>query len=329
MAWYRRLVWFCALFTLFLVGVGAYVRLSEAGLGCPDWPGCFGRLSPAQAVAHIREAEASNPVGNVSMLKAWKEMNHRYLATTLGLMCIVLVAGAWRARHALRQSPWLMTLILVVLIVQGIFGALTVTQGLKPVIVTTHLLGGMTTFVLFVWQGLRQQAFPSVAISVGLRRLAWLALVVVIVQIALGGWVSTNVARPACTDFPTCQGEWVPKALQFDQAFHPAREYGHQLNGAPITQGQLMAIHWTHRVGALVVFLLVAWTALRLRRHVALRGLGRVMGLAVAVQLALGVSVVLWQGSIAVAVAHNMVAAVLLATLVTLNYRLNARGSTL
>src|SRR5690606_27396312 len=202
---YRKLEWATAFFTFDLIMFGAFTRLTDSGLGCPDWPGCFGQANPWQAMADIRAAEALMPDGPVTVMKAWIEMLHRYFAMGVGVLIIAIMTIAWRrwlqsARQDLRFSPGLPTALFIFVCVQGAFGAWTVTMKLQPVIVTIHLLLGMGLLAMLVWMGMRQNKPLLVAAEASALRVpALIALVVLTVQIALGGWVSTNYAVLACT----------------------------------------------------------------------------------------------------------------------------------
>jgi len=269
---YRRLIGWSALLCFALIMIGAWVRLTDAGLGCPDWPGCYGKLSPVQAKAQIAQAvaEQGGDHGPVSLGKAWREMIHRYIATGLGFLIIGIVLMAWRLRHRLEQSPWLATFTLGVVILQGLFGKWTVTLLLKPAIVTGHLIGGLLTFSLLFWLWLRtRQAIEAVGSRLkvpvkpptyGLQWFARLALLAVGFQIALGGWTSTNYAALACPDFPTCQEQWVPR-VNFADAFHVVRELGKTAQGDMIDLPALTAIHLSHRLGAVLVLMIVGLVA--------------------------------------------------------------------
>ena len=302
----------CGLLLAFVVvSMGAWVRLSDAGLGCPDWPGCYGKLIGVPEAAHdVARAEAAfgQPV---EAPKAWKEMIHRYAAGTLGLVILALAARAWRERA--RHAPWLELGLLAVVLGQALLGMLTVTQRLKPVIVTSHLLGGMTTLALLALLWLRARAAPRRPTTAppGLRPLAATALAAVLVQIALGGWVSSNYAAAICADFPTCQGQWWP-ATDFHHAFTLDRALGATASGALLPAAALTAIHLTHRAFALVVLLVVGGLALTLLRRPGWRGHGAVLLLALCLQIGLGIANVLLQLPLPLAVAHNTGAALLL-----------------
>ncbi|MDD4880842.1 MAG: COX15/CtaA family protein [Gallionellaceae bacterium] len=309
----RALVMIAALLALAVVGLGAYVRLSDAGLGCPDWPGCYGQVSPHHAAGAIAAAQAEQPEGPVSTAKAWKEMVHRYLASLLGLVILAIAGLAWRRERGLDRGLALGLAGLVVF--QGLLGMWTVTLGLRPAIVSAHLVGGMTTLALLVWLAARLGRSPDVGPEwpVGLARLALLA---VAMQIALGGWVSSHYAALACADFPTCGGAWWPDA-DWRSAFRIDGEAG---------LDALVAMHWAHRLGAVLVTLAVAALAWRLLRE---PGRGKpgwwLLGL-LAGQLSLGALNILAGLPLAVAVAHNLVAALLLASLVWLHA--NSRRAT-
>jgi len=317
---YRRLVFIALALTLFVVVLGAYVRLSDAGLGCPDWPGCYGQLTPAHAADEIAAAVADSPDGPVSMHKAWKEMVHRYLAASLGFIILVIAALAWRRRADPSVRATLAVSLVAVVIFQGLLGKWTVTLLLKPAIVTGHLIGGLTTLALLTLLALRAAHVSRHQVSASLVRWARVALVVVIAQIILGGWTSTNYAALACTDFPTCHGSWWPE-MDMANAFHVVRELGMTAQGDMLSLQALTAIHWMHRIGAVVVTLVLLVLALRLvlagRRGMA----GGVLA-ALAVQVTLGIANVVMSLPLPLAVAHNAGAAILLLTLVIVNERL-------
>lgn len=317
---FRKLVLVATFVTLCVVVLGAYVRLSDAGLGCPDWPGCYGKLTPHHAAGNINDAYVAAPQGPVSMAKAWKEMVHRYFAASLGLLIVVVAGLAWRSRVTLGQSPWLAIALVGVVILQGLFGKWTVTMLLKPAIVTCHLIGGLATLALLTWLSMRQTEWqPSNRASSGLRAAALAGFVLLAGQIVLGGWVSTNYAALACTDLPTCQGRWLPE-MEFGHAFHMLRELGQTADGALLSLPALSAIHWTHRLGAVIVAVyLIALGALIMRAG--LRREGQVLHALITLQFLLGISNVWFGLPLAVAVAHNAGAALLVMLLVVINFR--------
>jgi heme a synthase len=285
--------------TFAVVVVGAYVRLSDAGLGCPDWPLCYGQPLPGD----IADRD--------SLAKAWKEMGHRYLAGALGVFIAVLAVWSWRAR----LSPWLASSILALVVFQATLGAWTVTMLLQPAIVTAHLLGGMTILALLTWLALAQ--FELRPRAPQLRVPAALALMVLAIQIALGGWVSSNYAALACPDFPLCLGQAVPP-MDFGNAFHVLRELGQTPQGELLSREALTAIHWSHRVFALFAIAAIGWAAYR--AFEVSKTLAALIAALLILQLSLGVANVLVSRPLALAAAHNAGAALLLLALVVLNF---------
>ena len=314
--------------TFDLIVFGAFTRLSDSGLGCPDWPGCYGQVSPLGAQADIHAAQSAAPGGPVTWNKAWIEMIHRYLAMTVGVLIVVLVAGAWRARQSLPFSPWWPTATLVWVLVQGLFGKYTVTLKLYPLVVSLHLVGGLVLLVLLAGQHAvfkRQQGALAPAksgaklgpsIGAGVRRLAWLAAAALGVQIVLGAWVSTNYAVLACVGFPACNGQWWP-AMDFTHGFTLLRGLGEGVNGRGLGLDALVAIHMAHRLWALVAAPLLAWLAWRLRSEPqpAVRRLGGVLALLLLAQVASGLSNVVLGWPLLAALAHSAGAAGLVLTL--------------
>jgi cytochrome c oxidase assembly protein subunit 15 len=326
---HRKLAWVTAFLTLDLVMFGAFTRLTDSGLGCPDWPGCYGHSNPLSAGEQIRAAETALPTGPVTMTKAWIEMLHRYFAMAVGFMIIVLTVLAWRRwRHSPGRSPWLATFTLAAVCLQGAFGALTVTMKLQPAIVTAHLLGGVGLLALLIWLALREA--PTVVVdprAAALRPLAVVALLLLTMQIALGGWVSANYAVLACPDFPACHGRAVPPEMDFNAGFTLWRDLGMTADGVPVPFQALVAIHWVHRSFAYVVIAAVGLLAWRLWLLAGVSRLARALAAVLALQFATGLSSVLLNWPLLLAVLHNGGAAVLLALLVTLNYRLSASGA--
>lgn len=322
---YRLCVLAALLLAFFVVGLGAYVRLNDAGLGCPDWPGCYGHLVGVPDQAHEQAAAAQAfPHSPVQTGKAWKEMIHRYFAGTLGLLILAICGLAWRHRKTLPFSPLLPTVLVGVVAFQGALGMWTVTLLLKPAIVTAHLLGGMSTLGLLLVLALRlRRQSASGQAPLSLRLFGGLALLAVIAQIALGGWVSSNYAALACVDFPTCNGALRPAGMDFEHAFHLFRELGQTASGAELPPASLLAIHWMHRVGALLVTLIVGTLALCLLRDRAWRTWGVALAALLALQVGLGISNVLLSLPLAVAVAHNLGAALLLSALLAFTIRIN------
>ena len=317
----RNLVRVSLLLAFIVVIVGAYVRLEDAGLGCPDWPGCYGRLlGVPETREELARAEQAFPGRPPDPARARKEMLHRYLAGALGLLILAIAVNAWRTRGRSRHTPVLPTALVALVAFQATLGMWTVTLLLKPAIVTLHLLGGMATLALLTWLTLREEApAPPAPGAQRLRPWALAALVVLAGQIALGGWVSSNYAALACADFPTCNGAWLP-AMDFHHAFHAVRELGVTAAGAPLPHEALTAIHWAHRVGALVTAVVLGGLAVALARAPGCRAAGALLLAVLAAQLALGIANVIARLPLVLAVAHNAGAALLLATLVMINF---------
>lgn len=308
--------------TFDLIVFGAFTRLTDSGLGCPDWPGCYSSASPVGAREHIEAAQTAMPTGPVTHGKAWIEMTHRYLASGVGLLILVMTVLSWRLKRSAGEtapSAWLPTLTLVWVCVQGAFGALTVTMKLFPAIVTLHLLLGIGLLMLLAWQHEAYEPRP-LQLPSWLRGAVAVVLLLALGQVALGGWVSTNYAVLACDEFPTCHGgQWWPH-MDFGQGFQLWRELGQRANGGWLGFEALAAIHMAHRIGAGFVFtaiLALAW---------ALRALApnwtRWLLAAAGWQLASGLSNVVLDWPIVAALAHTAGAAVLLALLTTLFARL-------
>ena len=315
----RALTWLTLFLTFDLVLFGAFTRLTDSGLGCPDWPGCYGSASPFGAQTQIDAAQSAMPTGPVTHGKAWIEMVHRYLATGVGVLITVLAVASWievRKRRA-AISPWWATATFVWVCLQGAFGALTVTMKLYPAIVTLHLLGGLGLLVLLAAQGQAYVPAP-LKLSRGLVLGTVAVFVASIVQVALGGWVSTNYAVLACSDFPTCQGSWWP-TMDFDHGFTVLRELGAGRDGEAIPFAALTAIHVVHRLGAIVVFAAIAllcWRLVASGGAAQRRWAGALAGVA-AWQLASGLSNVVLGWPLVAALAHTGGAAALI-TLLTL-----------
>ena len=320
---FRQLSLVAACLALFVVVLGAYVRLSDAGLGCPDWPGCYGTLTVPQSEAALNHAQTIYPGQPVEAPKAWKEMIHRYFAGTLGLLVVGLLVTGWRARKQIKVSPWLTTFLSLLIVGQAAFGMWTVTMKLMPIVVTTHLIGGMCTLAVLVWIAHRHWGLSAARYlqSASLRFWVRCALVVITAQIFLGGWTSTNYAWSACTDFPTCHGAWFPD-MDFSNAFHWVRELGMDASGKTLQLGAYTAIQWTHRIGALVTFVYLFWLGLHLLKQPLLKKIAHIMLGLLVIQIVLGVGTLLLHLPLVLAVGHNMVAALLLTTIVVLNSKI-------
>ncbi len=311
---------------LVVVILGAYTRLSDAGLGCPDWPGCYGHLtvpSHPEAVAQANETYAHRPV---EAGKAWKEMVHRYAAGVLGLMVLGLAVRAWLRR----SGRILATGTLLLVIFQAALGMWTVTLLLKPVVVMAHLLGGFAVLSL-LWLGylnsrsfIPQRRTPPVT----LRRLTLGALAVLVLQIALGGWTSANYAALACPTFPTCMGEWWPP-MDMAEGFVLWRGLGINYEFGVLDSPARVAVHMAHRAWAVVALLCVGGVAVltALRERGALRAAALAVLVLLLVQVCLGVANVWLSLPLPVAVAHNAVAALLLLAVLTLLHTLYRSGA--
>ena len=334
---FRKLVWLCAFLTFDLVVFGAFTRLTDSGLGCPDWPGCYGAANPFVAHAQISAAEALLPTGPVTVIKAWIEMIHRYLAMGVGYICMALMATAWIQWRKTKQavfSPWLPTALFLAVCVQGALGKWTVTLKLQPVIVTMHLLTALGLLAMMCWLGKRQDAAVGVGVGAGavvdgaslihptvsLQRLALVSALVLAVQIALGGWVSTNYATLACNEFPLCAGKLVPE-MDFGHGFTLWRELGKTAAGHYLPFSALTAIHWVHRNFAFVLIAVLGLTAWRAARYVALRKIARGIWAVLGVQALTGISTIYFDFPLAIAVLHNAGAAILVVLVAMLNYQ--------
>lgn len=317
----RRKLAFVTLSLIFeLIMFGAFTRLTDSGLGCPDWPGCYGQSNPLQSHADIRAAQEAMPHGPVTLQKAWIEMIHRYLAMSVGILLIVQLGIAlWRRRQS-QESPWSALFLLLFVCLQGAFGAWTVTLKLQPVIVTTHLLLGMGLLALQALQAERYRPAPAPLQS---RFSIWplrLALLTVFLQIALGGWVSTNYAALACHDYPLCNGSLVPE-MDWQHGFTLWRQLGQTASGDYLPFTALVAIQWAHRSFAWLVALVVGLAIWQAGKQAALAQLCRWVGAALALQILLGISTVYFAWPLLLAVLHNGGAATLVLLLSMLNYR--------
>lgn len=311
---------------LVVVVLGAYVRLSDAGLGCPDWPGCYGMIDVPQSTAEIAEANAAFPDRPVDVAKAWKEMAHRYAAATLGLLILAIGFVAWRQRRRANTALVPALALVGLVLFQGLLGMWTITLQLKPVIVMAHLLGGFGTLALLWWLILRESRFSGGWGATDGRSLyAWTvaALAAVIVQVALGGWTSANYAALACPDFPTCQRQWWPE-MDFAEAFVMWRGLGVNYEFGVLDSAARVAIHMAHRIGAAVVSLIAGGLAIlaffSADRRV--RVAGAAVGVLLLTQLGLGIANVLLYLPVSTAVAHNACAALLVLALITLGHGL-------
>ena len=294
-----------------LVLFGSFTRLSDSGLGCPDWPGCYGHMSPFGAGEAIQAAQSAMPTGPVTLSKAWIEMIHRYLAMTVGVLILTLAVFSWKRDRTLWAWP---TLSLVWVCVQGAFGALTVTMKLSPAIVSLHLLGGMLLLVMLLMQLLRQRHAPwaesRLALPTSVRWWLKAAWGLLLLQVVLGAWVSTNYAVMACDTYPLCQGAWWPE-MNFDKGFELWRALGVDGHGQALPFQALTAIHFVHRWHAVPVALLLLWSAFLLNKHgLAIQARG--LWLLVVLQFITGVSNAVLGWPLLAALLHTASAAGLL-----------------
>ena len=320
---FNKLVLFATLITVCVVVLGAYVRLSDAGLGCPDWPGCYGTLTVPQSESAIAHAQATYPESPVEHGKAWKEMIHRYLAGALGLLVLAIFVQGWRKRSQIKVAKWLPAVLLALITFQAALGMWTVTLLLRPIIVSAHLIGGMSTLAILTWITHRHLSAIASTIQLSQTTRFWIrgAIIVLFVQIFLGGWTSTNYAALACTDFPTCHGMWIPE-MDFSNAFNWFRELGVGNDGKPLPLAAYTAIQWTHRIGALITFIYLGWLGLSLLRQSQLKKIAHIMLGLLVIQIVLGIANLVLHLPLALAVGHNMGAALLLISVVVLNSKI-------
>ena len=322
--WLRRLTLTAVLLAATVIVLGAWTRLADAGLGCPDWPGCYGHIDVRDAVKHVEKQNRQAPGSLREAHKTIPEMVHRYVAATLGLLITGMAGLGLYRRHRTGESAALPLFLLALVIFQGMLGMWTVTLGLHPTIVMLHLLGGFATFTLLVWFAARLYHWPRFINDCDvrlLRRPALAALIAVMLQIGLGGWTTANYAAVACTELPVCEGNW-HQDLDFGEAFrfwgHTAGEQGDYEFGV-LDHDARVTIHVLHRFGALAVFLLVGGLCISVWRRARCDFFGRfalVIGALLLLQLSLGVANVVFEIPLAVAVAHNFGAVALLVSLV-------------
>ena len=325
--WFRRAAALAALLCAIVVIVGAWVRLTHAGLGCPDWPGCYGQLHPSQVAGDAAAMGAAYPDRPFDYQKALNEMLHRYLVGALGLLVFGLAAfSAWNRRDPAQQRvlPWVLGALVIV---QALLGMWTVTLLLKPLIVTLHLMGGLATLALLWWLALVPERRELKAAERPVRRLALVAMLFVILQVSLGGWTSANYAAAACADFPACHGRWWPD-MDFANAFVLWRGLGIDYEGGVLDAPARVAIHYTHRLGAYLttlVLLLLVMGAWRRGQTMLTRAAAGAVLAALMLQLLVGMNLI-WQGwPLILGTLHNAGAAALVLAMVTLLRYLSPR----
>jgi len=324
MGLFQKLNWTIVFLTFDLILFGAFTRLSDSGLGCPDWPGCYGTSNPFRAIEEIRAAEAAMPTGPVTVFKAWVEMIHRYLAMSVGFLIIIQVVMAFKQPSAGRSLAIRGSLFLLALVcLQGAFGAWTVTLKLQPIIVSMHLILALALFVSMVWFAQRNDvrySSNSKTISSLSGGLVLIAIVALFAQIFLGAWVSTNYAVLACPDFPTCMGVWYPN-MDWQNAFFLWRDLGEAKSGEMIPMAALVTIHWTHRVGAIFASAVLLFVAVKVIRfpEPKVQFWGKAIIALLALQIATGISNVVFQWPLVAALMHTGGAAAILFCLVRLS----------
>ena len=323
MNFYKRLTFYATLLALIVVSFGAYTRLTDSGLGCPDWPGCYGTLSVPESIDQIEKAQAVYPDSPVEIEKAWIEMIHRYIAGILGIMILVIAFMSIRLREQINYSLKWPFFLLGLVIFQAALGMWTVTLLLKPAVVTSHLLGGMTvlgilTFLMHRNYGTHRENFVSNKFE---RKIIRFSLVLLFIQIALGGWTSTNYAALACTDYPTCHGSLIPE-MDFYNAFTIFRELGVTSIGEPLSLEALHAIQWVHRMGAIVLLVYLLFVAYILKVNQGFNMWRNVLILVISLQFIIGIANLLLHLPIVLATLHNLGAALLVVILVGINSRI-------
>ena len=332
----RRLVLTSILLAIVVIGLGAYTRLTHAGLGCPDWPTCYGLIGVPETSLQITAAEQAFPERPIEQAKAWNEMIHRYFAGSLGLFIAVIALLSIKlrlsAKSGIRYPIFLPLAILIIVIFQAALGMWTVTLKLMPIIVMAHLLGGFTTLCLLFLLYLRLKTKEVNIKGANLvdaklkkySRYALLGITILTAQIALGGWTSSNYAAMSCVELPICQGDWL-KSLSFEQSFNlipphqDTYEFGH------LTHNERVTIHVTHRLGAIITSIFLAWLAIiafmKARTHT-IKKSAVILLFVLVIQIGLGISNIWFSLPLKVAVAHNLVAAALMLSLITLAYKL-------
>lgn len=326
---YARLAWLATLLAFVVVVFGAFVRLSNAGLSCPDWPTCYGKITWPKHETEIAHANATFPERPVETHKTWREQVHRMLAGGLVLTTFGLAFWAIRQRHFPAQPVGIPMTAAVLIVFQAILGWGTVAWKLKPIVVMAHLLGGMTTFWLLATIALRSSSLPPLGLAdtAKLKRMVMVGMVLVACQIALGGWTSANYAALACgMDFPLCQGQWWP-SMDFNEAFVLWRGIGINYEGGVLDASARTAIHLTHRIGALVVFGHLSMLAIFLWRQ-GTHSVALLLGSLLLLQIGLGISNVVFGLPLAIATAHNGVAALLMMSLLLVRIRLSPQSAT-
>ena len=320
---FKKITLFATIMAFCLIVLGAYVRLSDAGLGCPDWPGCFGTLTVPESQLAIEKAQHTFPDQAIENGKAWKEMVHRYVAGLLGLLILSIGYLAYRNKKLLKVSILVPYSLLGIVFFQAMLGMLTVTLLLKPIIVSTHLIGGMATLAILTY--LSYEHFNKNSKLVLKKSIifymARFGLILIFMQIFLGGWTSTNYAGLACTDFPTCHGQWIPD-MDFKNAFNIFRNLGQTSEGAPISLNALQAIQWIHRIGAITVVIYFGYLSYVLMQYKQLRFEAILLLTILAAQFIIGIANLTLHLPMVLAVSHNLTAALLVVIITIINTKI-------
>ncbi len=326
MIWYKRIILFSVILTLCVVVFGAYVRLTDAGLGCPDWPGCYGTLTVPESIEAISKAQEIYPESPVESTKAWIEMIHRYLAGILGILILIIGYTSYKKREAISVPVTLPIFLVLLLVMQAALGMWTVTLLLQPAIVTLHLLGGMTILgiLTFITDRHLSPASKRVKVNSNFKLAIRFSLILLFLQIMLGGWTSTNYAALACTDYPTCHGSMIP-SMDFDNGFSIFRDLGMTINGENLSLEALHAIQWVHRVGAIILSIYLVLMAIGLSAHKELVFYRNLLVIVLFLQFVIGIANLLLHLPLALATAHNLGAALLVIILVIINSRVTLK----
>lgn len=320
---FKKITLLTSIMTFCLIVLGAYVRLADAGLGCPDWPGCFGTLTVPESQLAIEKAQLTFPDQIIENDKAWKEMAHRYVAGLLGLLILSIAYLAYKNKKSLKVNILVPFSLLGIIFFQATLGMLTVTLLLKPIIVSAHLIGGMITLAILTYLSYEHFSENSKLI---LKKsiifyMARFGLILIFMQIFLGGWTSTNYAGLACTDFPTCHGQWIPD-MDFKNGFNIFRNLGETSEGAPISLNALHAIQWIHRVGAITIVIYFGFLSYALMKYKQLRFEGILLLIILATQFVIGVANVILHLPVVLAVSHNLTAALLVVIITIINSKI-------
>lgn len=320
---FKKITLFTTIMAFCLIVLGAYVRLSDAGLGCPDWPGCFGTLTVPESQMAIEKAQHTFPDQIIENDKAWKEMAHRYVAGILGLLILTIGVLAHKNKKSLKVNILVPYSLLALVFFQAMLGMLTVTLLLKPIIVSAHLIGGMTTLAILTYicyEHFNKNSKLTLKKDV-IFYMTRFSLILIFIQIFLGGWTSTNYAGLACTDFPTCHGEWIPN-MDFKNGFNIFRNLGQTFEGAPISLDALQAIQWIHRIGAVTVIIYFSYLSFTLMKYKQLRFESMLLLALIASQFVIGIANLMLHLPMVLAVSHNLIAALLVIIMTVINTKI-------